>query len=102
MNKTPTAVTLDILGKEYKIACSPEEQDGLIQSARQLDQKMRQIRDSGKVSGTDRIAVMAALNMAHELHLAEARNRQLELHLADSLIKMSNKIENVLENPETR
>lgn len=102
MSRTPSAVTLEILGKEYKIACEPEEQDGLIESARQLDRKMRQIRDSGKVSGTDRIAVMAALNMAHELHLAESRNRELELHLADSLIKMSNKIENVLEITETR
>ncbi|CCE24965.1 MULTISPECIES: cell division protein ZapA [Methylotuvimicrobium] len=102
MSRTPSAVTLEILGKEYKIACEPEEQDGLIESARQLDRKMRQIRDSGKVSGADRIAVMAALNMAHELHLAESRNRELELHLADSLIKMSNKIENVLEITETR
>lgn len=102
MSRSPSAVTLEILGKEYKIACEPEEQDGLIESARQLDKKMRQIRDSGKVSGTDRIAVMAALNMAHELHLAESRNRELELQLADSLIKMAHKIENVLENPETR
>lgn len=102
MSRNTSAVTLNILGKEYKIACEPEEQDGLTESARQLDKKMRQIRDSGKVSGADRIAVMAALNMAHELHLAESRNRELELHLADSLIKMSNKIENVLEITETR
>lgn len=102
MSRNTSAVTLNILGKEYKIACEPEEQDGLTESARQLDKKMRQIRDSGKVSGTDRIAVMAALNMAHELHLAESRNRELELHLADSLIKMSHKIENVLEITETR
>lgn len=102
MSRPPSAVTLEILGKEYKIACEPEEQEGLKESARQLDKKMRQIRDSGKVSGADRIAVMAALNMAHELHLAESRNRELELHLQDSLIKMSNKIENVLEITETR
>ena len=102
MKKNLSPVTITILNKDYKIACAPEEQDGLVQSARQLDSQMRKIRDTGKVNGSERIAVMAALNLAHELHIAEARNQQLEHELLENLIKMSHKIENVLENAETR
>ena len=61
------AVTIMILGKEYLISCSDDERNDLISAADFLDDKMRDIRDTGKVIGTDRIAVMAALNIAHEL-----------------------------------
>jgi cell division protein ZapA len=60
-------VPVHILGKEYLVACRPHEQEELVQTARFLDRKMREIRDSGKVVGTERIAVMAGLNIAHEL-----------------------------------
>jgi cell division protein ZapA len=102
MNSKTTPINVTILGKEYRIACTPDEQDGLLQSARQLDAQMRKIRDSGKVSGTDRIAVMAALNIAHELQAVEVKNRELEHYLSESLQKMTNKIENVLDISETR
>lgn len=58
-----------LLDKDYAVACPPEERDALLDSARLLDSKMREIRDSGKIIGTERIAVMAALNLAHELLL---------------------------------
>jgi len=60
-------IVVHILAKEYRIACTENEKEALIASARLVDNKMREIRDSGKVIGTDRIAVMAALNIAHEL-----------------------------------
>ena len=63
----PNAVSISILGKEYLIACQEDEKTELLSSASYLDKKMREIRDHGKVIGTDRIAVMAALNIAHEL-----------------------------------
>jgi len=63
----PNAVAVTILGKEYLIACKEDERSELHASATFLDRKMREIRDHGKVIGTDRIAVMAALNIAHEL-----------------------------------
>jgi cell division protein ZapA len=102
MSKTIQAVPVTIMGKEYKIACDPKERDELIRSAQQLDQQMRQIRDSGKVNGADRIAVMAALNLAHELCLIKSQNDLLAQRLNESLANMSQKIENVLENPEKR
>ena len=99
MNKKPQPVSLMIMGKEYRIACEPEEQDDLIHSARQLDLQMRRMRDSGKIAGADRIAVMAALNLTHELQLVKNQNAILNQRLSECLIKMSHKIENVLENP---
>jgi len=61
--------TLDItiLGRTYKVACEEGEREALLRTAAYLDAKMGDIRKAGKVSGTERIAVMAALNIAHEL-----------------------------------
>lgn len=56
-----------ILDKEYMVACADDERDALYASVDYLSVKMKEIRDNGKVVGVDRIAVMAALNMAHEL-----------------------------------
>ena len=68
-------VTVHILDKEYCIACPPEQRSNLESAARYLDGKMREIRSSGKVIGADRIAVMAALNITHEmLHRQEDRS----------------------------
>jgi len=67
MSQEPIPVAVRILDKEYRVACQPHEQEGLLESARLLDHRMREIRQTGRVIGTDRIAVMAALNIAHEL-----------------------------------
>lgn len=60
-------VKIYILDREFLIACPEEERPALLQSAAFLNQKMQEIRDRGKVVGIDRIAVMAALNITHEL-----------------------------------
>lgn len=60
-------VIVTLLDKEYQVACPPGQQEALTQSARYLNGKMREIRSSGKVIGLERIAVMAALNIANEL-----------------------------------
>ncbi|MFV8819097.1 cell division protein ZapA [Haliea sp. E17] len=60
-------VTVKILDKEYQVACPEEQEAELIVSAKYLDKQMRSIRDSGKVIGLERIAVMAALNISYEL-----------------------------------
>jgi cell division protein ZapA len=74
MSDTPLArVSVRILEKEYQFACAIDERAALLDSAEYLNSEMRKIRDSGKVIGLDRIAVMAALNMANELLKARAR-----------------------------
>ena len=67
MTRPPTTVSVKILDKEYQVACPEDEVDELAASARYLDTQMRGIRDSGKVLGVDRMAVMAALNISHDL-----------------------------------
>jgi cell division protein ZapA len=60
-------IEISILGRSYKIACADGEREALLEAVAYLDGKMGEIKNAGKVSGTDRIAVMAALNIAHEL-----------------------------------
>lgn len=63
----PHTVTVKILEKEYQVACPEEQEAELVVSAKYLDKQMRSIRDTGKVIGLERIAVMAALNISYEL-----------------------------------
>ena len=71
-------VTIRILEKEYNVACPAEEKPALLASAELLNLKMREIRDSGKVVGLDRVAVMAALNLANELLKAQGQDEELK------------------------
>jgi len=66
-NQAPEPVTVRILDREYRVMCTPEQRRSLMESALHLDQQMREIRNSGKVSSVDKIAVMVALNMSEEL-----------------------------------
>lgn len=66
-NGSNNTVTVNILERDYQVACKPEEREALLNSARYLDDKMRAIKASGSVIGVERIAVMAALNITHEL-----------------------------------
>jgi len=63
----PVAVDVNILDKSYQIACDPDEEHLLHNAAKYLSDQMRDIRDKGSVIGSDRVAVMAALNMSYEL-----------------------------------
>jgi len=67
VSKPNEPVAVSILGKDYRIACEPGAEDELVSASRFLDSRMREVRGTGKVIGTDRIAVMVALNLAHEL-----------------------------------
>ena len=71
-------VTIKILEKEYNVACPLEEKASLLASAELLNGKMREIRDSGNVVGLDRVAVMAALNIANELLKAQGQDAELK------------------------
>ncbi len=101
MSDTPMQpVAVKILGKDYRIACAENEQETLILSAQELDEQMKEIRDSGKVTGTDRIAVLVALNLAHELNQAQTKtetNSNNGNSIAIQLAHLRSKIENALE-----
>jgi cell division protein ZapA len=96
MTTSNAQVSVRILDKEYQVACASEERTDLLDSAEILNSKMLEIRDSGRVVGLDRIAVMAALNMANDLLHAQARDRLIEGDLSGRLKTISDRVENVL------
>lgn len=61
------AVTVQILGKDYRVACLAHEKEGLLASAKYLNEKLREVKNTGKIVGSERLAVVVSLNMAHEL-----------------------------------
>ncbi len=67
-------VDVNIMGRDFTVSCTEEERPGLINAVNYLDKKMRDIRDSGKVIGVERIAIMAALNLSHELLNSKSGN----------------------------
>lgn len=90
------AVTIQILGKEYRVSCSGEERDALIASAKYLDEKMRDIKGRGKIVGTERVAVMAALNIAHELVQQTQIDRERTMVLKSRMQGLKQRIETAL------
>jgi cell division protein ZapA len=98
----PNTVTVNILDKEYQVACPEEQQAELIVSAKYLDKQMRAIRDTGKVIGLERIAVMAALNISYELlQASEQDGETAQLDLTDNVSedafgKLNRKIDDAL------
>lgn len=96
MNDMYAHVSVRILEKEYQVACPASERTDLLDSAEALNERMREIRDSGKVVGLDRIAVMAALNMANELLQAKTRDEEFEGNVGNRLRLLSDRLESVL------
>lgn len=94
-------VSIQVLGKEYRIGCTDEEREDLIESARYLDQKMRAVKETGKVVGLERIAVMAALNITHELAQASRRDHLSVPDIHDRLNRIGEKIDAVLGRRES-
>lgn len=98
MNNRLQTVLVNIMGKEYKIACEPHEQENLLKSAHDLNEQMCKMRDSGKVIGSERIAVMAALNLSYELQTLKASASPIiSQGWKECLSSMLTKIENVLD-----
>ncbi len=93
-------VSVRILDKEYQVACPANERTDLLDSAEMLNEKMREIRDSGRIVGLDRIAVMAALNMANDLMHARARDLELEGGISQRLKLISDRVDHVLSDTQ--
>jgi len=89
-------VSVRILDKEYTVRCSPDERTDLLDSAEVLNAKMREARDAAGIVGLDRIAVIAALNMASDLLHAQARDRLIEGDLSARLKTISDRVDTVL------
>ena len=98
MSDSAKTVEVELLGRTYRVACEDNEREALMQAVAYLDGKMSEIRRAGKVMGAERIAVMAALNVAHELlsvrlgagfDLGQAKRRisEIESRLEEAIAK---------------
>lgn len=88
------AMVIKILDTEYRIACPPAEQDALKKAAAYVDLQMQQVRQAGRISGLEKIAVMTSLNMAHDL--LSSQKDFLSGKLGDRLQILQNKLEDAI------
>lgn len=90
-------IKIGILGKDYHIACEEAERDALLESARYLDKKMHEVRATGRVVGQERIAVMAALNIAHELMQIQKSTHWPSDDVCKRLTELQERIDTAIE-----
>lgn len=90
-------INISILDKEYKVACPVGEQPALLASAKYLDGKMREVRDNGSIIGSERIAVITALNIANELLNPDNGDKQVDEVISPRLKSLETKITRALE-----
>lgn len=86
-------VSVHILDKEYLIACPPEEREDLLRAAALLTTRLKEIREGGKVIGTDRLLMMAALNMANDLAKLQTREERTAGELTSKVRQMRERVE---------
>ena len=89
-------VSVRIMEKEYVVACPYEERSALLDAAEFLNARMREIRDSGKVVGLDRIAVMTALNLAHEFLRVKDQESRIDSGVGGRVRALRERVETVL------
>ncbi len=94
----PTPVSVEILGKEYLISCPESEKEALLAAARYLDEKMRDVKESGKIIGTERISVVAALNISHELLQHKFTDHHNEKQVRERLQNLQKRITRTLDD----
>jgi len=90
------SVAVQILDKEYRFSCPEEESEALVGAARCVNHKMAEIRDSGKVIGLERMAIMVAINIAHELLDLNSGGEVSDDELPKKLLLLQNKIEKAI------
>ena len=98
MSDRTVRVGVRILEKEYQVACPVEERSTLLDAAEMLNGKMREIRDGGNVIGVDKIAVMAALNLAAELLSIRNRDSSAEGGLTGKIRQLRERVETALNS----
>jgi cell division protein ZapA len=95
----PETLTINILDKEYRVACPEAEKDSLLASAQVLNQRLKEIKSKGAVLGTERIAIMAALNLSHEMLNGRAIETQ-HSELSERIDNLSEKIDSSMRQFE--
>ncbi|UOF15908.1 cell division protein ZapA [Lysobacter capsici] len=94
---TSEAVSISLLDREYTVGCEPNERDDLLAAARMLDSKMREIRGGNRMAALDRVAVLAALNFAHELQQLRGDGNSRDRELARTLDELHRKLDSLFD-----
>ncbi|ALN84288.1 cell division ZapA family protein [Lysobacter capsici] len=94
---TSEAVSISLLDREYTVGCEPNERDDLLAAARMLDSKMREIRGGNRMAALDRVAVLAALNFAHELQQLRGDGNSRDRELSRTLDELHRKLDSLFD-----
>lgn len=94
---TSEPVALRLIDREFHIACPPEEREGLLEAASFLDQKMRELRANSKAPGFDRLAVLAAISVTHELLQFRKQHSGADQDVTEGLASLRRKLEAALD-----
>lgn len=97
MSTTSEAVSIRLLDREYTVGCEPAEREQLLAAARMLDSKMREIRGGNRMAALDRVAVLAALNFAHELQQLRGEGDQRDRELSRTLDELHRKLDSLFD-----
>ena len=98
MSQSAEPVSVIILDKKYQFACEPEQRNDLIEAARQLDERMGDIKDSGRLMSLERIALQAALNFSAELMQLRRVEDQRKEKIDNKIRQLADQIDDALEN----
>ncbi len=96
------AVNLQILDREYLVGCADDERDSLIDAARLLDTKMREVRSGNRMASIDRIAILAALDIAHELQQANRNHAARDRDLESAIVRLTRRLDVLLDSGAVR
>jgi cell division protein ZapA len=99
VSKSSEPVTIRVLDREYTVGVEPDERDSLVAAAKLLDNKMREIRGSNKLAAVDRIAVLAALNLAHELQQMRGDADRRDRELSKTVGAMQRRLDDLFDTP---
>ncbi len=97
MSTTSEVVSIRLLDREYTVGCEPSERDDLLAAARMLDGKMREIRGGNRMAALDRVAVLAALNFAHELQQLRGEGDSRDRELSRTLDELHRKLDSLFD-----
>lgn len=96
LSKKGSPITVTIMGRDFQMVCPPNERQALLDAAQMVDDKMRAVRDGGKIVGMDRIAVLVALNLANELMSASGSTEHYAQNVNQQIGKLCDKISHSL------
>lgn len=99
MSGTSEVVSIRLLDREYTVGCEPGERDSLLAAAKLLDSKMREVRGNNRMAALDRVAVLAALNLAHDLQQIRDEHASRDRDLSRTLNDLHRRLDDLFDAP---